>query len=173
MKTPIVIIMVTILGTLLLATPALAYTPLNSYEKRLLALVNKQRAKHSLPQLRTHSRLLSAARAHSAEMGEKKYFSHSSASGQSWSSRIISHGYKRTGYRYWKAGENIYYGCGLYSAPAAVIKAWMASKPHRAIILTRAFRNVGIGAVKTTSGYKSYDGTVWFFTLDAGRRIAR
>ncbi len=44
----------------------------------------------------------------------------------------------------------------------------MASKPHRAVILTRAFRNVGIGAVKTTSGYKSYDGTVWFFTLDAG-----
>jgi len=171
MKTPIVIVLITILGTLLLAAPALAYTPLNRYEKRLLTLVNKQRAKHGLPQVRTHSRLLSAARSHSAEMGEKKYFSHSSASGRSWSSRIISHGYKRTGYRYWKAGENIYYGSGLYSSPTAVIKAWMASKPHRAVILTRAFRNIGIGAVKTTTGYGSYKGTVWFFTLDLGRRI--
>ena len=49
----------------------------------------------------------------------------------------------------------------------------MKSPAHRAVILTRAFRDIGVGAVKTTDGYGSIDGTVWFFTLDLGRRIAR
>ena len=90
-----------------------------------------------------------------------------------WSSRIIRCGYTRKGYRYWRAGENIYYGSGLYSSPLAVVRAWMKSPAHRAVILTKAFRDVGVGAVKTSSGFRGIDGTVWFFTLDVGRRIAR
>ncbi len=172
MKTWIVIIMVAILGALLLATPAFA-VPLNSYEKQVLTLVNKQRAKHHLKRLWVNDKLMVAAREHSAEMGEKQYFAHDSKSGEKWSRRIIRCGYKRSGYRFWKAGENIYYGSGVYSSPRVVVKAWMASKPHRAVILTKAFRNIGIGAVKTENGYRSCKGDVWFFTLDLGRRIPR
>ncbi len=104
-------------------------------------------------------------------MGELKYFAHGSASGQKWQSRVIRSGYVRRGYRYWKAGENIYYGSGLWSSPVACVDGWMKSREHRAVILTRAFRDVGIGAVKTTTGYGDIDGAVWFFTMDVGRRI--
>jgi uncharacterized protein YkwD len=85
----------------------------------------------------------------------------------------VRHGYTRKGCRYWKAGENLYYGSGLYSSPCVVVDAWMRSETHRAVILTKAFRDVGVGAVKTEDGYAGIDGVVWFFTLDLGRRIAR
>jgi uncharacterized protein YkwD len=173
LRTPIVIVLVAILGTLLLAAPALASAPLNSYEKQLLALVNKERAKRGLSQLRMNSKLVDSARAHSTEMGEQKYFSHDSPSGETWSSRIIRYGYTREGCRLWKAGENIYYGAGLYSSPYVVVKAWMDSSSHRAVILTKVFRDIGIGAAKTDDGYGSCDGVVWFFTLDLGRRVTQ
>ena len=173
MKRPIVVILIAVVCSLALAAPALASTSLNSYEKQILALVNKQRAKHHLARLWVNTKLVNSARAHSTEMGEKKYFSHDSPTGEKWSARIVRHGYTKTGFSYWKAGENIYYGSGLYSSPIAVVKAWMASKAHRAVILTKVFRNIGIGAVKTDTGYDSCEGTVWFFTLDLGRRIAR
>jgi uncharacterized protein YkwD len=134
--------------SLFLAAPALATVQLNSY-----------------------ARLVSAARGHSPEMGQVKYFSHYSASGESWSRRVIRYGYKRSGYRYWWAGENIYWGAFLSSSPSECVRAWMNSKAHRTVILTRRFRDIGVGAVKTCSGYRGVGGTVWFFTMDVGRRI--
>jgi len=174
-KTPkgIIIVLIAIVCSLFLAAPALASTSLNHYEKQLYRLVNKQRVKHGLAVLRLNQKLIGSTRAHSADMGEQKYFSHDSPDGETWSSRIVRFGYKRDGCRYWKAGENIYWGAGLYSDPVAVIDAWMKSKAHRAVILTRTFRDVGVGAVKTDDGYGNIDGTVWFFTLDLGRRIAQ
>ncbi len=93
--------------------------------------------------------------------------------GETWSSRIVRYGYTRQGCSYWKAGENIYYGAGLYSSPCLVVRAWMASPAHRAVILTKVFRDIGVGAVKTDDGYGNIDGVVWFFTLDLGRRVAQ
>ncbi len=77
------------------------------------------------------------------------------------------------GFSYWKVGENIYYGSGIWSSPVAVVDAWMKSKTHRAVILTKVFRDIGVGAVKTEDGYGNIDGSVWFFTLDLGRRVAQ
>jgi uncharacterized protein YkwD len=175
LKTPriVVIVITVIIGTLLLATPALAAVSLNKYEKQLVAEINKQRAKHGLVKLRVNTKLVTAARAHSTDMGQHKYFDHNSPDGEKWSSRIVRHGYKRTGCRYWKAGENLAYGSGLYSSPYVVVDQWMSSKAHRAVILTKAFRDIGVGAVKTEDGYGALDGVVWFFTLDVGRRIMR
>ena len=175
MKKPraIVIFLVVLIGTLLLATPALAAVSLNRYEKQLVSEINKQRAKRGLAKLRVNGKLVTAARTHSADMGQNKYFDHNSPNGEKWSRRIVRHGYTRTGCRYWKAGENIYYGTGLYSSPYVVVRQWMRSKAHRAVILTKVFRDIGVGAVKTTDGYAGIDGVVWFYTLDAGRRIRR
>jgi uncharacterized protein YkwD len=167
----ILIVLAVVVGVLLLAAPALAATELNPYEKQLVALVNKQRAKRDLPRLRLNAKLLNAARGHSTEMSELKYFAHKSADGEAWSKRVIRYGYVRDGYSYWKAGENLYYGANLYSSPVACVSAWMKSKAHRRVILTRAFRNIGVGAVMTDTGYGDIDGTVWFFTMDVGRRI--
>lgn len=175
MKTPtrIIILLIAVVFTLCLAAPALAATSLNGYENQLLALINKERAKRGLAQLRVNTRLVASARAHSADMGAQKYFGHDSPSGESWGSRIIRHGYTNQGCKYWKAGENIAWGKGLYSSPVCVVDAWMKSTMHRTVILTKVFRDIGVGAVKTDGGFDNLDGTVWFFTLDVGRRITQ
>jgi len=54
-------------------------------------------------------------------------------------------------------------GAGLFSSPVLIVDKWMKSSMHRAVILTQSFRDLGVGAVS--------DGTVWFFTLDLGRRV--
>jgi len=173
MKSPkgILIVLIVVACSLLLAAPALATTQLNRYEKQVVSLINKERTKRGLAKLRVNARLTQSARGHSAEMGELKYFAHSSPSGERWSSRVVRYGYKRQGYNYWKAGDNIYRRAMLYSSPVACVDAWMRSRSHRKVILTKVFRDLGVGAVKTETGFGNMDGTVWFFTMDIGRRI--
>lgn len=152
-----------------LPSSASATVTLNSYEKQVLSLVNQERAKRGLAKVTVNEYLWRASRAHSREMGDKQYFSHNSYNGESFSKRIVRFGYTYKGYTYWKVGENIAWGSGLYSSPVAVVDKWMASSTHRAVILTKVFRQIGIGAVKSNKSYKGQN-NVWFFTLDLGRR---
>lgn len=154
-----------------LPSAAPASVTLNDYEKQVLALVNKERAERHLAKLTINTKLTTAARAHSTEMGLMQYFAHNSASGEAWSRRIIRFGYTPKGYRYWKAGETLFWGAGLFSSPVNVVDEWMASPAHKKAILTKVFRNAGVGAVRC-DGYGECTEDVWFFTLDMGRRIA-
>ena len=173
MKTRCGIVMLLVaLATLLFASlpaAAPASVSLSTYEQQIVKCVNKERTDRDLAKLRVNAKLVDACRSHSADMGEKQYFEHDSPSGETWSERIVNHGYEREGYSTWKAGENIAWGAGLYSSPVAIVDQWMQSPMHRAVILTRDFRDLGVGAV-SCDGYGGVDGEVWFFTLDVGRR---
>jgi len=167
----IAVLLAALAALLLASMPAAAPAgvTLNSYEQQLVKCINQERTSRHLAKLRVNATLVDSARSHSADMGEKQYFEHDSPSGEKWSARIVRHGYSRQGYRSWKAGENIAWGAGLYSSPVAIVDQWMHSSTHRAVILTKDFRDLGVGAV-SCAGYGSVDGTVWFFTLDLGRR---
>jgi uncharacterized protein YkwD len=168
----IVILLLALAALLCAGVPpaAPANTSLNSYEQQLVKCINRERTSRDLTKLHLNAKLVDSARSHSADMGEQQYFDHDSPSGETWSQRIVHHGYTREGYSTWKAGENIAVGAGLYSSPVAIVDAWMKSPAHRAVILTRDFRDVGVGAV-SCDGYGSIGGMVWFFTLDLGRRV--
>jgi len=155
----------------ILPATASATVTLTPKEQRVVALINHIRADHGLARLSVKGCLVRAARAHSAEMGARQYFSHDSYSGEPFSSRLIRYGYTRDGCTYWRVGETLAYGAGLYSTPELVVDNWMHSDGHRAVILTKSFRNIGIGVKKCYSGFGGFDGTVCFFTLDFGRRI--
>jgi uncharacterized protein YkwD len=168
----LVLTLVLVLSALLLgALPAtsVAMVQLNTYEQQLVKQINRECAAHNLPKLHVQAKLVASAQDHSADMGSNKYFEHDSLAGESWSSRIMRHGYKREGFRVWKAGENIAWGAGLYSSPVYIVDCWMSSPLHRAVLMSRDFRDIGVGAV-STEGYGSIDGMVWFFTVDLGRR---
>ena len=152
-----------------LPSAALAAT-LSDYEAQVLQLVNKERTQRHLVKLTINSKLLAAARAHSTEMGELQYFSHDSYSGESFKERVISFGFTKKGYKIWKAGEDIAWGSGLFGTPVAIVAQWMASRSHRAVILTKAFRSVGIGVVLCEEGFGECEDPVYFYTLDLGRR---
>jgi uncharacterized protein YkwD len=58
--------------------------------------------------------------------------------------RIKRVGYMRN-HRRWAIGENIAWGQGSAGNPAEIVKSWMNSPPHRRNILSRKFRQIGIG----------------------------
>ena len=167
----VILCMVALAGALLLPSVASAGTTLTKLEQQVVSLVNQKRANHGLVKLRVNARLVTAARSHSSEMGSRQYFSHNSANGETFSHRLIRLGYKRSGYSYWAAGENIAWGSGLYATAVATVNAWMKSPGHRAVILTKKFRDIGMGARVCQSGYGSCTSPVTFFTMDVGRRI--
>jgi uncharacterized protein YkwD len=152
------------------APSSLASTQLNTYEQQLVKAINQTRAKNHLCRLRVHPNLVASARAHSADMGENNYFEHDSLDGTSFAVRIMAHGYRRGGYRVWRAGECIGWGAGLYSSPLVIVQQWMDSPAHRVVILNRTLRDIGVGAV-STYGFGAADGMSWLFTMDAGVRV--
>jgi uncharacterized protein YkwD len=109
-----------------------------------LCLLNKQRHLRHLKGLKMSKRLGRAARGHSVEMARVHYFSHDSLSGASFLDRIRRSGYLHLARR-WSVGENIAWGTGGLSTPRSIVRAWMHSPGHRANILQRSFRNIGIG----------------------------
>jgi uncharacterized protein YkwD len=109
----------------------------------VLCLHNRERSAHGLPLLRENAKLRRAARGHSGDMVRSRFFAHESRSGADVSARILETGYARN--RGWSLGENIAWGTGSLGTAGAIQRAWMASPGHKANILRRQFREIGIG----------------------------
>lgn len=156
----------------LASSPALATAVnLSSAERQVLTLVNKQRAAHHLAPLRAQASLFRSARAHTRNMATVPFFSHISPNGRTPGQRAIAAGYTIRSFRSWMIGENIAWGSAGYASPAQIVRGWMKSPAHRAILLGRSFRDVGIGVTAGTyqgGGVRLDD--VTYFTLDVGRR---
>ncbi len=111
-----------------------------------LCLVNAERARRGLRPLAANSRLSAAAQRHSADMAARDYFDHNTLGGGNFLVRIRRAGYLTRAHS-WTVGENIAWGSGVSSTPAAIHRSWMNSAGHRANILSPAFREIGIGIV--------------------------
>lgn len=107
-------------------------------EKRMLDLVNEERTSRGLKALVMDEKLREVARAHSKDMFENGYFSHTSLDGRSPFDRMHD-----AGITFFAAGEN------LALAPTVDIahNGLMNSPGHRANILTGEFGKVGIGVI--------------------------
>ena len=112
-------------------------------EDIVLCLVNRERTSRGLRSLRANRRLDRAARAHSRNMVAQRFFSHDSLGGASVLDRVKRRGYRSS--RRLRVGENIAWGSGGYATPAEVVAGWMHSAGHRANILHRDFREIGVG----------------------------
>jgi uncharacterized protein YkwD len=110
-----------------------------------VCLLNAERRAHGLGSLRSHGKLGRGARRHGRDMVRHRYFSHTSRNGTSVAQRI-----KRSGYSRRHVGENLGWGGGSGSSPRKIVRSWMASPTHRALILNRVYRHVGIGIVRGT-----------------------
>ena len=135
----------------------------------LVAQVNALRVAHGLVPLRVSPFLRGAANAHSTQMARLGYFSHDSANGGSFSSRIATY-YPARGYRSWTVGENL-----LWASPdvgaARALKLWLASPPHRANLLNPRWREIGLVAVHAPRAPGVYgNGPTTIVTADFGAR---
>ena len=96
--------------------------------------------------MKSNRRLARAADFHSSEMLDADYFAHESRDGSPFHVRV------RRYVSYRSLGENLAMvgRCGKRSA-RRIVRMWMESPGHRAILLASAYRRVGIG--KRTGDY--------------------
>jgi uncharacterized protein YkwD len=113
-----------------------------------LCLINAERRARGLAPLRQDRRLAAAGRRHARDMVRARYFAHDSRSGSEFHERIVRTGYARG--RRATLGENLAWGTGAYAAPRRIVEGWMNSPGHRANILRRDFREIGIAVVAGT-----------------------
>jgi uncharacterized protein YkwD len=141
----------------------------NQLQTALLGQVNALRAANGLGRLRLSTSLSAAAGRHSTEMARRGYFSHDSANGASFSSRIEQF-YPLRGFHSWTVGENLLWASPDVGALRA-LKLWLASPPHRANLLSPRWREIGLAAVHSTSAPGVYGGRpATVVTADFGAR---
>jgi uncharacterized protein YkwD len=129
--------------------------------RALLCLINGRRAVHGLQPLHADPGMERAAGRHARDMARRGYFAHQRPGGPDLTARL-----SRAGWHGSSWGEAIAYGCAAAGTPRATVEAWMASPPHRAILLASDFRHAGVGVA--ASALCGSGGATW--VLDAGRR---
>jgi len=132
-----------------------------------LCLLNAQRTRHRMHPLRENPRLEAAADGHARDMVKHDYFSHDTPAGVTFLDRILGHGYVNL-HQAWSVGENIAWGTGPLATPVATVNAWMHSPEHRANILQRSFRDIGIGVAAGDPASGGLSGAT--YATDFGRR---
>jgi uncharacterized protein YkwD len=112
-----------------------------TYTRAVECLVNAQRAGAGLGGLSHDRRLARAARRFSSSMVRQRFFDHVAPDGSTLSARAQAAGYSGG-----TLGETIGWGAGELATPAAIVQSWMASPPHHAILMSRSFDRIGLGA---------------------------
>ena len=93
---------------------------------------------------RLYDGVIATVRAEDVDMVAEGYFDHTSLNGDTFVDRILDAGYAKRNDG-WTIGENLAWGTGELSTPQAIMNAWMNSAGHKANILKRAYKEVGIG----------------------------
>lgn len=148
------------------ARPAVAFDR-QANERTVLGLINLARTSRGLAPVHVKTSLDRAALSHSRDMLSQDYFSHSGPGDTSYATRLRRAGYGIAGYRSWAVGEIIAWGKGPAGSPRAVFHGWMRSSAHRAVILDRRWRDVGVGCALGT--FRGISGSI-MYTVDFGRR---
>jgi uncharacterized protein YkwD len=133
-------IALTLVLMLALALPGAARADpgLNGSERAVIRALNDVRARHGLPLLQPSRALGRAADEHSRDMLRRDFFDHSSSDGTPFDRRVRRHADAR------HVGETLAAIGRRHGGAGAVVRMWMRSPPHRAIVLSGEFRRVGI-----------------------------
>jgi uncharacterized protein YkwD len=138
-------------------------------ESALIAGINAVRRDHGLKPIAVSSKLSRAAAQHTLEMGTDGYFEHESFDSTPFWKRI-ERWYPSKRWRSWSVGENLLYESPDLTASEGV-DMWMQSPPHRANLLDRSWREIGVSAIHFDSAPGDYaGGPVTIVTADFGVR---
>lgn len=141
-------------------------------ERELLGEMNAVRAARGLHPLTVAPGLRASALSHSRAMLAHGFFAHESPDGTAFSERI-KRTYAPRPSGFWAVGENLY-SSSVQPTAANTVRAWLASPPHRGILLSAQYRDVGIGVVRSTlAGGEFGDLPTWVVTADFGSRAGR
>ena len=106
----------------------------------LIIMVNEKRIESGLEELSPNQKLTQAAHEKAIDIITNRYFAHTTPSGKPFYQWV-----EEAGYYYLYAGENLAID---FSANEAVMDAWMASATHRANILNKNYKDIGIAVAR-------------------------
>ena len=172
-KTPLRALAVSAALAAALAAPAHAFacgnvhadanrTSIKQVDVSTICLLNAERRRHGLSPLHVNKRLSLASRRHARSMAAHHYFAHGDFVGRIRAVHYLA------GASSWIVGENIAWGSQRLGTPEAIVTAWMNSPPHRANILSRSFREIGIGVSRGAPVAGIDDGVT--YATDFGKR---
>jgi uncharacterized protein YkwD len=135
-------------------------TSRSEFEKEVLQLVNKERKKRKLKALLWNKQLAYSARYHAKDMATDNYFDHYTMDKlPNGKHKKICDVFERmdkfSEARIYSCAENIAAG---NKTPKQVMKSWMSSRIHRANILDKETKYIGIGYIEMKG---SYYGEYW------------
>jgi uncharacterized protein YkwD len=120
-------------------------TPSNwrAIDSATLCLVNEVRIAHGLDPLRANRELRKVAASQVSTMVSSDYFSDDRPTGQTPLSLVAITRYPAHAAEF-AVGENIAWGTGSFTTPAHIVAEWMASPPHREVMLSAQYRDAGV-----------------------------
>ena len=129
-------------------------------------LHNQIRAKSGLPLLKENAKLARPL-GHSTDMVAQGYFDHSDKFGSTFVDRILGAGYAKR-IEGWSLGREPRLGYRRARHPRRVMHAWLNWPGHKANILKKAYREIGIGI---RLGVPSDGGVGVTITADFGAKL--
>jgi uncharacterized protein YkwD len=141
----------------------------DALERDVANEVQAVRRAHGLTTVRYVPGLAAGADARSRDMARRGFFAHTDSSGAPfWI--VVRRFYPVEGWRTWKIGENL-----LWTAPPldarTIVRRWLASPTHRAVLLRARWRDVGVSAVRVATAPGMYRRqNVTIVTLELGVR---
>jgi uncharacterized protein YkwD len=138
----------------------------------LPAAINDFRRANGLRPVAVSPQLFRAAGAHAHALAYAGMFQHEWPDGRRFDQWIRTY-YKPPRHGYWSVGENLLWATGATgSLPASqALALWEASPPHRAVLLTPGWKQLGIGAVAVADAGGVYGGArVLIVAADFGSR---
>lgn len=130
-------------------TRGASVTTVADAEAALIRGINEERSKVGLVALRSDPPLGVIARKRSANMVAGAYFSHTEPDGDTWLDYL-----SESQISWYSTGEAIAWDryATLADSVGFARKAWMASAPHRALLLSTSFNYVGVGLAVSGNG---------------------
>lgn len=132
--------------------------------RAMVCLVNQTRAAHGLRPVRLSTTLRRSAQLRANAIVRCRQFSHTPC-GQSFASVFRAVGYTRGRYA---IGENIAWGSGSLASAQHAVTRWLTSPPHRRVLLSGMWRELGVVAVGVDGVFAPGANTVW--VAQFGRR---
>jgi uncharacterized protein YkwD len=128
----------------------------------VVCLINKTRKAKRLRLLTVNKKLVASATFQTNDMLAKGYYNHQRPGGPTLAKRVRKAKYRGD------SGENLGLGSGSLALPAQMLKAWMNSPPHRANILNKRFRAIGV-SVQAKDPLKKMKGAA-IYTINFGTK---
>ena len=125
-----------------------AAVKLTATERAFVAALNEARVDNGRPPLVSDARLVRAARTHSQDMIDRRYFEHGA-----FAQRLA-----RYGIHGGQIGENIGWTSGSSNTVATLVRMWLRSPGHRAVLLSPGFGSIGVGVAR--GAFKGWPGAV-------------